>query len=453
MPEIELAQKAISELLSVLQINEVICVDDIYDVTNPDNSIALIIEWFLDEINAGKRNECGELIGEPDFFLIEDDEIWIRRLRDKWNQLDGISRESVISNLAALKGLDYDVARDKSSASLLKDVIPNGKLRELSPSKWVELSRDILTSARDTEGLLCLFDYNLVGAQGFPNNGGITLLSQAISLQENRPIIFGILTYTVKEGEELDRSDEFANNHKLKREDFLVLSKDRLQSPISFADGLKMMSINHNRDRLTWLVKNIEGRAAAEANKGLMLLDVYNFDHMVLKSSEKEGVWEAETLFRLFEIFRREAFQEETVKDENRLQLEDAIVKIRKIREIRTIEDHQIPENQRLTLRRKELYDSETYINKGHLPLELGDIFKINGKYYILIAQPCDLMIRSEGASEGKRKAQSVTLARISVPDMPEKLDPLFNYLIEYYDPDSFKHAVVKISKYLSYCP
>jgi len=45
-----------------------------------------------------------------------------------------------------------------------------------------------------------------------------------------------------------------------------------------------------------------------------------------------------------------------------------------------------------------EIYDNEDYLNSLHFPLEMGDIFeKDGGKKFILIAPPCDLMVRSSG--------------------------------------------------------
>jgi hypothetical protein len=41
---------------------------------------------------------------------------------------------------------------------------------------------------------------------------------------------------------------------------------------------------------------------------------------------------------------------------------------------------------------------SPTYVNSLHLPLELGDIFeKSGGRLFVLIAPPCDLMVRRKG--------------------------------------------------------
>ncbi len=52
-------------------------------------------------------------------------------------------------------------------------------------------------------------------------------------------------------------------------------------------------------------------------------------------------------------------------------------------------------------LQREEMYESGSHINENHLPIEVGDIFERSGtssqKRFILLAQPCDLMVRGDG--------------------------------------------------------
>ena len=70
-------------------------------------------------------------------------------------------------------------------------------------------------------------------------------------------------------------------------------------------------------------------------------------------------------------------------------------------------------------MQREELYDFDNHINQNHLPLELGDIFeKVNSqsvKKYILLVQPCDLMVRSDGKRHPE--LQRVPLAEVVLAD------------------------------------
>jgi hypothetical protein len=63
---------------------------------------------------------------------------------------------------------------------------------------------------------------------------------------------------------------------------------------------------------------------------------------------------------------------------------------------------HERPAAPGWTIRRQEIYEGREHINGLHLPIELGDIFHQteNNQEYILVAQPCDTMVRSSGARE-----------------------------------------------------
>jgi len=323
----------------------------------------------------------------------------------------------------------------------LKDSIPEGiNLRELSPADWEEEETALFEGATNGEGVLCLFDHNLQGSPGYSDSSGILLLGNAVNEKENRPIICGLLTHTVREGQEIRRSSELAEEHGLNRKDFLVLSKDRLSVPMQLAHGLKMMSLNYARDFLTDQIKGIATEASEQANQQLMEVDIYNFDYMVLRSSEKEGLWEAETLFRLFDIFRLTAFREKAFAQDNRQILDERIAQIRAIREVATVPDEgeQYPPTQEWGIRQLELYESGDFINRAHLPLELGDIFAVGERRFVLLAQPCDLMVRKGG----KRQSQTVTLVKITL-DRPT--NPLSGncYVLDYFD-ESGKDARVK---------
>ncbi|MCQ3808801.1 MAG: hypothetical protein KTV16_16265, partial [Acidimicrobiia bacterium] len=72
---------------------------------------------------------------------------------------------------------------------------------------------------------------------------------------------------------------------------------------------------------------------------------------------------------------------------------------------------------------RDELYERPEHLNRFHLPVELGDIYqKIDHeKQFVLVGQPCDLMVRMDG----KRKPEFsfVTLLPIRGDD-PNKTKP-----------------------------
>ena len=433
------AQQAIEQILAGLDIKTVAYIDDVYDVENTDRSIELAIGWFNKAIADGKANDCSKLVEAPSFFDTHNDEIWKRRLRSHWREWSKEKIIVVLDGLAKIISIKVEIGNDQQSASLLRDLIPEEiTLYELAPSDWESEQQAILERVEE-KGLLCLFDHNLQGAYGYTDSSGIMLLAKMVDSRGNRPIICGLLSHTFEIDEEISRGEEFAEDHNLRRQDFLPLSKKRLRDPLLFAHGLKMMSLNYNRDFLTTRVKEIAKEANEQANDILMNIDVYNFDHMVLRSSEKEGVWEAETLFRLFETLRRVAFRKAAFTAENRVELNDKITKIRIIRQVETLpNEKECPPNQRQEIMRLELYEDAKFVNEAHLPLELGDIFETGGQKYILVAQPCDLVIRTSG----NRKAQSVFLVRIEMHRSSQ--DPKFCFHLDYFDLDSRRKGWAK---------
>ena len=67
-------------------------------------------------------------------------------------------------------------------------------------------------------------------------------------------------------------------------------------------------------------------------------------------------------------------------------------------------------------LQQLEFYDDGDEVNSLHLPIEFGDIFEDNdGNRFILVAQPCDLVVRAKGwrRSETRDKRQIAPLVAI----------------------------------------
>jgi hypothetical protein len=82
-----------------------------------------------------------------------------------------------------------------------------------------------------------------------------------------------------------------------------------------------------------------------------------------------------------------------------------------------------------------ELYDDADLVNQAHLPLELGDIFEIGQKRLILVAQPCDLMMRPDGG----RCLENLTLLKITGTGSSTN-----SFLLEHFDEESGQRGYAK---------
>lgn len=103
------------------------------------------------------------------------------------------------------------------------------------------------------------------------------------------------------------------------------------------------------------------------------------------------------------------------------------------------IGDQREAESNLLTVRKKELYD--THINQRHSEISTGDIFLVNGEYYILVTQTCDTFLRKDG----KRKLEKAILLSIA-----EGSNSCYQYPLSCFcnTDNTFNSPAVKFQKY-----
>lgn len=439
---------AIHQVFDVVGVTTVVFVDDISEIgQSPDaESIIGTIAAVL-ELPSGLQRLEALLPDIP--FVFED--VWKLKVREQWPLLTQEQRKPVLDILAELQP-SFQV--DAATPSLLKELIPEDVDRlELTPRTWQQSRDSILCRASNHDAVLCLFDQNLQFSQIPGVSLGIDLLKSVVADRGERRVICALLTHTVSEEEESVRSRELAQSYGLRSEELLVISKRRLSSaPMGFAHSLKRASLNYLRDSLTVSVNQLAQSSSDEAKQQFQGLDVDDFDHVVLQSSEREGVWEAETLFRVFEIFRRASFHQHAFCSDSRNLLDARIGLIRSLRAVETLPSDYVPQPaQRWRIARLERYDAGSVVNAAHWPLGLGDIFETMNlgtdddqtepRVFILLAQPCDLMVRPDG----RRSAKSATLVQVTFPatagDSP---DERASFELDYFDPESGKTAFAK---------
>jgi hypothetical protein len=123
-------------------------------------------------------------------------------------------------------------------------------------------------------------------------------------------------------------------------------------------------------------------------------LNIYDLDQIVFVSSNKEGVWEPDTMLRLLGIFHRGQTRTEAMKDEK---LRSASESVRRISGI-SIPMTTPPGSALWDILHLENFEDSGPLNELHRPTDLGDIYeRTGGRKYILIIPQCDLMIRAMG--------------------------------------------------------
>ena len=423
-------QEIVRKILSGMGIRKVVSVDDFY--TAADSQYKDAIDLF--QIARSKQDvEYSKLI--PQEILDAPENIWIRRLETLWSETVPDLRLVILSELAAATGRQ-ELPSDVRDLSLLKGLIPEDMFVAMDPDDWGQNREGILEAAQGDHGVLCLFDQDLHLA-GLPDSAGMTLLLQTLGACGEGHMICGLLTQTIGKDAELPTARKFASEMGLSLDQFLLLSKDRLRGDLmEFADGLKMTVMNYARERLSGQVTNITKQASDKAQQQMNDISVYDFEHIVIRSSEEEGIWEPDTLFRLFDLFRYNAFRAMALDPEKSLPLYGDIERMRTIRDIKTGDlQPDCPSDQVYQIQRAELFDVAELLNPAHQPLDLGDIFRVgDGRHYILLAQPCDLMIRSK-PTMGERGINIATLVQIQTYAAATK-DPkeVSSFRLDYFE-------------------
>ncbi|WP_273567498.1 hypothetical protein [Maribacter halichondriae] len=299
---------------------------------------------------------------------------------------------------------------------------------------------------------MILFDLELKYAQGERFRSGATtgtdLILSARKSKAGKNIVCALITHLISEvSKELPERDKIVekSNGVLRKNDFFALTKKRINYPEKLCDGIKKTFLNEHCEDIKEKATEIIEEAYKEVINKLNRLDTYDFDHTILRSSYGEGVWEVNTLMRIANNLYDQKIKELMVRKKFAKGVNPAIKRAKELSDItfNVPANHQ-PYKEKLTLRHHDIYHPGNQINELHLPLENGDVFEIyegSGKgLYILVAQECDLMMRtSKGGSGGVRAAKTAMLLKLntfSLDNLEKEIESHFKksgMLMHYY--------------------
>lgn len=410
-------KEALKALLELLKIKKVYYVDDEHVAVIDYEVVSVTLSGIID---AGKINALRDLGIHGLNVDLPVEEI-APVFQPIWNGLSLEQKKTILQNLLSLsEAIPYQF--DINRAERIKDLFPVGLLASLDPHGWDAIKENITDGIRRTEKVLVLFDQDLRGAGGrFLVNKGENLIKEIRTKPFRNQVICTLLTHLIAgTAEELDyRKTILANNKgQLYKGDFFALTKVRIDDNALLADGVKKTLLNKYcefiKDNSIRIIKAANDRVLGTIKQ----MDTYDFDHTILRSSFHEGVWEAETLFRisrnLYDLEVKNLMIEKSYPAKVNKQIKQA----KAISDIRfSITGGTEPYAEKYKLRSHDIYEPGSVVNPLHLPLENGDIFEvISGKAkgkYILVAQECDLMMRT--APVGTRSAKLATLLPITI--------------------------------------
>ncbi|MCY3772579.1 MAG: hypothetical protein OXG98_11245 [Gemmatimonadetes bacterium] len=340
--------------------------------------------------------------------------VWTDEVRETWEKLNNTERRRVVVEARKLHaassasladgetGQDETAADDFKAAGSLEEIL--GGLAGLdfvllSLSEWREKGTTLLKGAK-AQNTLVLFDRDFSREEPEAENEGLKQIHEA---QSTNIGYVGLISHTVPLNDEFEAWVNLSEEHGLERDRFVVISKGRLQDPpnyYGFLGMLRLTALSGRYARVKSKAWSIFKDSLSEAKKAMESLSVLDFDRMVFASSRKEGIWEPETLLRIFHILMQREARSRLLQDQD---MPDSVAAARRLsaapEAIATALDGDNDSDESLRIQRFEIYDSDDELNRFHTPIDIGDVFwfSTNEKYYILLAQPCDLMVRKDG--------------------------------------------------------
>lgn len=291
-------------------------------------------------------------------------------------------------------------------------------LEQISLFDWKNRKDELINQ---TQNKLFLIDKEFTN-EGGTDDDGINIIQEILSKNATNPdtAICILFTHTCRntEQEENTRKDIYSKLQELNADlpsyCFQVLSKSRIadleDSGANLINALKALLVRRTFAKMAYGLKNNLNKNINDVTDLLINSNIHELEDVIFGSTNKEGVSELELLDRIYHLNQRKVLSEliSTTPD-----IIEDIIKLRNIR-------GSLPDNLNTTttssysefiaMRQKEVWTPQDIINKIHMPISNGDIFKINKKEYILIAQPCEISIRRDG----KRKTDIAILAPIS---------------------------------------
>ena len=401
-------------LLASIGVSRIIVVDDEYGEITVEDLIGICSELPSDRAAALPHLNAVEFQAPAG--------IWIDAVREKWAILDSAERGSLLAQAKALQAETVPEAADQlpdpqqgqvdkqAAASLeqILDELEGCEYLTLSLHQW-QTQGDTLLNDDKAKTTVFLFDRDFRREHGTENEG-ITLIRD---VQQANVGYCGLLSHTVTRQSEHNAWCQLVEDYDLERDSFVVIAKERLtgQAPDDhqFLRILRFVGLSRRYSNVRSMAWSDFEDSVDAARDALERLSVSDFDRIVFGSSRKEGIWEADTLFRVFGILMR---REATERLRGNEALFSSVSEARRISAIS--EDLAIalgtekPSDEALRIQRFECYESGSVLNRFHVPIDTGDIFEdISGstrRRYILLVQSCDLMVRESGRRNYDKK-------------------------------------------------
>jgi hypothetical protein len=392
-------RSVIDELFALGGVQRVVSIDDMNAITAPvEDALALTQKLPPADIKAIFANY-------PAVAAIDDLEIRLREVRKLWPNESDDTRRLLLNRLRAKAAEVESTGSQKNSTEVvdentfseLPSLFAKYGLQLLSLNQWNDKQGEIITQTMPPT--LFLVDEDFSKEEGGARFSGIAIIKAVMNAAPADRVLCALLTHNPRyQPETLHEAwKDLCQKQELDPSRFVLIPKKLIQDdPVGFARLVKLALLNGRVHQLKKTARDILHSAEENAHKRLNDIDIYDFDQIVFRSSRREGVWEPDTLFRVFGLFHQDETRKLAKKDAKLYAAADAIRALSLV----PTKSHTAPNYNTIAIQRLELYETGEYLNAHFIPIDVGDIFQKTGdsdKRYILLAQSCDLMVRPDG--------------------------------------------------------
>jgi hypothetical protein len=423
-----------SRLLTITGISRVLSIDDAYTSAHSKEEFAAAIMTGEEEV----LTKVAHLIG------IEktDREVMRRLLLDKWDTLSEAVRGEMAGHLTPPEADTVEGASLENDLAIGTDLpeIFGQTLTMLSLAQWTKRRAEFVNDAMPPT--LILIDLSFKD-EGRGADEGLSIIKQLLNNHGAASIYCGLLTNRVSLKSIHADWKRIADENGLSQNRFVLIPKDSLREDRrQFLALIKLALMNGHARDLRAAVGTAYSACLEQAKTKLEEIDVYEFERIVCLSSSEEGVWEPDTLSRIFSLQHKKLVRGALRGDAAVHGFADSLRALSDI----PVGDWGGPTAMEIGLRRLEWFEGGEDVNGQFLPVELGDMFRIGdnvNKNFVLVAQPCDLMVRQEGREAGKRHhtvTHGVLLEATPLPSAQEagaETDHGFGFNLEFYQPNT----------------
>lgn len=444
-PAIDDTRARLARLFAHLKINKIVFVDDKAEFQTDAGAVIKVL---------AAKGAAKEPLADffPGVALTLENDALQEQVAAKLGELDA-------DGLAALRGVlaaQSADAAEREALGRLQDLLPEGMIAHLlTPHAWHERRDALIGECTEERRTLFLFDQELEvddAALGFTKGSDIIRdMAEKEKAGFGTRWFCGMLTHTVEKGDEVASWHGLAKSENLDLRFFMPIAKTTLDDAPAFYGAVYRTLINTYCQTMKSLAQDAFTEALKEALERFADLDPIDFEHMVVKSSEVEGVSELETLIRLYGIIQKDRVKAQILQKAGVGDFADAARTVRGIADIgRALS---ATSQERLhKLRREELYESDQLVNGYNDPLRNGDLFEIGEgeqlKLWVLIAQPCDLMVRSNGERVREENFKVAVLAPLLTRPLGEasNMKDGLGFSLDHFDYNGAQSAVVRFA-------